>query len=69
MERRSDTPPPANSLDCRRVIFHFLGQGIGGSMKLSFFEPRIELKPYIQSIWVFESQARLPLSGPGIFSA
>ncbi len=31
-------------------------------MKLSFIEPRIELKPYIQSIWVFESQVGLPVS-------
>ena len=31
-------------------------------MKLTFIEPRIELKPYIQSIWVFESEVGLPLS-------
>ncbi len=31
-------------------------------MKLSFIEPRIELKPYIQSIWVFESAVGLPSS-------
>jgi len=31
-------------------------------MKLSFMQPRIELKPHIQSIWVFESQVGLPLS-------
>ncbi len=29
-------------------------------MKLSFIEPRIELKPYIRSIWVFESPVGLP---------
>ncbi|MGA2615756.1 MAG: DUF6597 domain-containing transcriptional factor [Spirochaetia bacterium] len=31
-------------------------------MKLSFIEPRIELKPYIQSIWVFEGAVGLPSS-------
>ncbi len=31
-------------------------------MKLSFIEPRVELKPYIRSIWVFESEVGLPAS-------
>ncbi len=31
-------------------------------MKLSFVEPRAELKPYIQSIWVFESPVGMPPS-------
>jgi hypothetical protein len=31
-------------------------------VKLSFVEPRRELKPYIQSIWVFESPTGMPAS-------
>ena len=29
-------------------------------MKLTFIEPNEELKPYIQSLWVFESQVGMP---------
>jgi AraC-like DNA-binding protein len=31
----------------------------GGIMKLSFFRPRQELAPYIESLWVFESEVGL----------
>jgi AraC-like DNA-binding protein len=31
-------------------------------MKLSFVEPRVELRPYIRTIWVFESPVGLPSS-------
>jgi len=29
-------------------------------MKLSFIRPNLELKPYIESLWVFESENGLP---------
>ncbi len=35
-------------------------------MKLTFVEPRAELKPYIKSIWVFESPVGMPLSAKSI---
>jgi len=35
-------------------------------MNMSFVQPRIELKKYIQSIWVFESPIGMPLSDPSL---
>lgn len=35
-------------------------------MKLSFVEPRSELKSYIKSIWIFESQLGMPLNSKSI---
>lgn len=35
-------------------------------MKISFIEPRIELKPYIKSMWIFESPIGMPLSAAGL---
>ena len=31
-------------------------------MKLTFIEPRPELRPYVESLWVFESDIGLPAS-------
>jgi hypothetical protein len=31
-------------------------------MKLTFIQPRLELRPYVQSLWVFESDIGLPAS-------
>ena len=35
-------------------------------MKISFIEPRIELKPFIKSMWIFESPIGMPLSAAGL---
>jgi AraC-like DNA-binding protein len=35
-------------------------------MKISFIEPRIELKPFIKSMWIFESPVGMPLSAAGL---
>lgn len=31
-------------------------------MNISFIEPRVELKPYVRAIWIFESEVGLPAS-------
>jgi AraC-like DNA-binding protein len=35
-------------------------------MKLTFVQPRIELKPHIKSIWIFESPIGMPLSATSL---
>jgi hypothetical protein len=35
-------------------------------VKISYVEPRTELRPYVQSIWVFESLVGLPMSDHGL---
>jgi AraC-like DNA-binding protein len=35
-------------------------------VNISFFEPRVELRPFIRSIWAFESETGLPLSDVSI---
>ncbi len=35
-------------------------------MKLSFVQPRAELRPYVKSIWICKSEAGMPISGNNI---
>jgi AraC-like DNA-binding protein len=49
--------PRDKVLDSRHVVPDFQS-----GMKLSFLTPRVELRPYIRCIWVFESNDGLPVS-------